>query len=63
MKIVIIGAGAVGFQLAKVISQREHDVILIERDLDRMNSVAEDLNCRLVNGNGVSPTVLREVGM
>ena len=63
MKIVIIGAGAVGFQLARVISRREHDVFLIERDIERMNSVSEDLDCHLVNGNGVSPTVLREVGM
>jgi trk system potassium uptake protein TrkA len=63
VKIVIIGAGAVGFQLARVISRREHDVYLIERDPDRMNAVAEDLDCHKVEGNGVSPKVLRDVGM
>jgi len=63
VKIVIIGAGAVGFQLARVISRREHDVVLIERSAERMDKVAEELDCRLVNGNGVSPVVLREVGM
>jgi len=63
VKIVIIGAGAVGYQLARVISRREHDVILIERDPERLSQVAEDLDCHLVNGSGVSPAVLREVGM
>ena len=63
MKIVIIGAGAVGFQLASTISRREHDVILIEKDPALLEQVAEDLDCRLVVGSGVSPQTLHEVGM
>lgn len=63
MKIVIIGAGAVGFELARTISRREHDVILVEKDAEKLNSVSEHLDCRFVQGSGVSPHVLREVGM
>ena len=63
MKIVIIGAGSVGFELARTISRREHDVILIEKDQVQLNSVSEHLDCRFVTGSGVSPKVLREVGM
>ena len=63
MKIVIIGAGAVGFELARTISRREHDVWLVERDQGRIDDAAESLDCRFVAGNGVSPAVLREVGM
>ena len=63
MKIVIIGAGAVGFQLAKIITRREHDLILVEMDQGRVDNVSEHLDCRFVIGNGVSPTVLREIGM
>ncbi len=63
MKIVIIGAGAVGFQLAKIITRREHDLILVEMDQERVDNVSEHLDCRFVIGNGVSPTVLREIGM
>ncbi len=63
MKIVIIGAGSVGFQLAKMISRREHDVILVERDQERIDKVSEQLDCRFVVGNGVSPQVMREIGM
>ncbi len=63
MKIVIIGAGSVGFQLAKTISRREHDVILVERDQEQIDNVSEHLDCRFVVGNGVSPHVMREIGM
>jgi trk system potassium uptake protein TrkA len=63
VKIAIIGAGDVGYELARVISLREHDVILIEKDEQRLAEVSEDLDCRQVVGSGVSPTVLREVGM
>jgi trk system potassium uptake protein TrkA len=63
VKIVIIGAGAVGFQLAKIITRREHDLILVEMDQERVNEVGEHLDCRFVIGNGVSPMVLREIGM
>jgi trk system potassium uptake protein TrkA len=63
VKIVIIGAGAVGFELARIVTAREHDVILIEKNESRMAEVAEVLDCRLVTGSGVSPGVLREVGM
>ncbi len=63
MKIVIIGAGAVGFELARTISRREHDVWLVERDEAQLDAVSEQLDCRFVAGNGISPDVLRDVGM
>ncbi|MBU8871187.1 MAG: Trk system potassium transporter TrkA [Gemmatimonadales bacterium] len=63
MKIVIIGAGSVGFELARTISRREHDVTLVEKDPSRLDKVAEHLDCRFVTGSGVSPKVLREVKM
>ena len=63
MKIVIIGAGSVGFQLARVISRREHDVVLVEKNQEQVDKVTEQLDCRFVVGSGVSPTVLAEVGM
>ncbi len=63
MKIVIIGAGSVGYQLAKMVSRREHDVILVERNQEQIDKVSEHLDCRFVVGNGVNPAVMREIGM
>ena len=55
---IIIGAGAVGFQLARIITRREHDLILVEMDQEQVDKVSEKLDCRFVVGNGVSPTIL-----
>ncbi len=63
MKIVIVGAGSVGFDLAGTISRREHDVILVEKDQETANTAAENLDCSLVVGSGVNPKVLGEIGM
>lgn len=63
MKIVIIGAGAVGFGLSQTISRREHDVVLVEKNPELLASLQEQLDCRFVVGSGVSPNVLRDVGM
>ncbi len=63
MKIVIIGAGSVGYELARTISLREHDVVLVEKDAEQLAAVSEQLDCHFVCGNGVSPQVLRDVGM
>jgi trk system potassium uptake protein TrkA len=63
LKIVIIGAGAVGFELARTISRREHDVILVEKTQEKIERAAEHVDCRFVQGSGVSPAVLRNIGM
>ena len=63
MKIVIVGAGAVGDDLARHVSRRESDVVVIELDHERAVKAQEHLDCRVVEGNGVSPAFLDTVGM
>lgn len=63
MKIVIIGAGAVGFDLAREISEREHDVYVVEQEPERLAEVQETIDCHLVVGNGIAPDILDSVGM
>lgn len=63
MKIVIVGAGAVGDDLARRVSRRERDVVVIELNHDSMLRAQEHLDCRVLEGNGVNPTFLSEVGM
>lgn len=63
MKIVIIGAGKVGYSLARMLSSDEHDVIVVEPDIERGNIINEKLNVQVVNGNGASPRLQRAIGI
>ncbi len=63
MKIVIIGAGAVGYDLAHNLSASDHDVVLVERNQTVLDKAKETLDCRFVNGSGVAPAALETIGM
>lgn len=58
MKVVIVGAGKVGFSLAQYLVEEEHDVIVIEEDETRRGIVQNNLDVMTIQGNGASPRVL-----
>jgi len=65
-KILIIGGGNVGFNLAKNIEQSFDDVRvkLIEKDKSRAELIANTLNNTIViNGNGLDEDILTEVNL
>lgn len=63
MKIIIVGAGKVGFVLAHMLSNENHDVTVVERDEERMLTVEERLDVNTVLGSCTSTTVLRKAGI
>jgi len=62
MKIVIVGAGDVGKYLCKVLSEDGHSVTLIESDEATVTEVEENLDVRVVKGNGASAKHLTLAG-
>ncbi|MFQ6675624.1 MAG: Trk system potassium transporter TrkA [Fidelibacterota bacterium] len=60
MKIVIIGAGEVGFHLARGLSEENLDITLIDIDPAKVQRASETLDVIVVHGDGASPRVLRE---
>ena len=62
MKIVIIGAGAVGSYLAERLSSEGQDVVVIEGNPDRAAQSQARLDVLVIEGNGASPKVLRAAG-
>jgi trk system potassium uptake protein TrkA len=62
MNVVIAGAGAVGFQLARQLVDTGHDVVLIEKDRGQANYVTSRLDCMVVNNVGNNLSVLRSAG-
>ncbi len=59
LRMVIIGAGEVGFNLAKELSQEDYDITIVERDPERVKHASETLDVNTVEGNGASPATLR----
>ncbi|MFN3467587.1 MAG: Trk system potassium transporter TrkA [Candidatus Brocadiales bacterium] len=58
MRILIVGAGAVGFNLARQLSSEGHDISLIEKDPHIARRISEKLDVLLVTGSGSTPSVL-----
>jgi trk system potassium uptake protein TrkA len=63
MRIVIVGAGAVGSYLAERLSAEGQDVVVIEDDEDRAADLQDRIDALVITGNGASPTVLQEAGV
>jgi trk system potassium uptake protein len=63
MQTVIIGAGEVGFNAARLLSQEGHDVVLIEQDETLVERATEQLDALVIHGNGASPKLLKEAGI
>jgi trk system potassium uptake protein TrkA len=63
MKVLIIGAGQVGYHLAERLSQENQDVVLIEADADRAQYAGDHLDIMTVVGNGASLSVLEQAGV
>jgi trk system potassium uptake protein TrkA len=63
MRILIVGAGAVGFHLARRLSEEGEDVVVVESDPDRSSMVADQLDVMVVTGNGASMPVLEKAGI
>ena len=63
MKIVIAGAGEVGFHLAKLLSYESHDITLIDLDVERLTYADNKLDIRVLKGNATSISVLNEANV
>ena len=60
MRIIIAGAGDVGFHLAKLLSYEEQDIILIDRDGETLRQAASSIDVGTIKGNSTSYRVLEE---
>ena len=63
MKIVIAGAGEVGSHLAKLLSNENQDIILLDSDQSRLDVINDNYNLMTWNGSTSSFETLRDVGV
>ena len=63
MKIVIIGAGEVGFHIASRLAIEKKNVVVVDNDADAIRRVADNLDVQTIIGSGSSPSVLMDAGV
>jgi trk system potassium uptake protein TrkA len=60
MKIVIAGAGDMGFHLGKLLANEQHDIVLIDSSQDVLDYAATHIDVRTVRGDSSSLSVLNQ---
>ena len=60
MKIIIAGAGEVGFHLAKLLSYESQDITLIDSDKESLSYADNHLDIRVLKGDATSISILEE---
>ena len=63
MRIIVIGAGKVGYTLAEHLTQEEHDVIVIDKNDDVIERCSGSLDVICIKGNGANAKILLEAGV
>ena len=63
MYIIILGAGEVGYNLAKLLSYEKHDIVILEPDSARAKRARENLDIQVFEGTGSSPNDLEQAGI
>jgi trk system potassium uptake protein TrkA len=63
MKVVVLGAGDVGFQIAKQLIDENKNVVVIDRDMRVTKHAATYLDCMVINDEGNNIEVLKKAGI
>ncbi len=62
MRVIVCGAGRVGYGIARRLSREGNDVVVIDRSRKLIREISERLDVRGVVGNGSYPDILAEAG-
>ncbi|NRA67165.1 MAG: NAD-binding protein [Pseudobacteriovorax sp.] len=62
MKVIIAGAGELGYYLAKTLSESNHKVLLVDVDRGLIDEVDEELDVMTVRGNVTHRRLLKDIG-
>jgi trk system potassium uptake protein TrkA len=63
MRIFIVGAGEVGFHIASSLTKEGHDLVIIERDKEKVDRLQGLLDVLAVAADGCNPEILKSRGV
>lgn len=61
MRVAIIGASNLAVHMARLLTRRRHDVIVVDRDKAKLEELGDELDCGFVHGDGSKPAILKEL--
>lgn len=62
MYIIVVGAGNVGYYLAKELLTQDHEVLLIEKDATKLERIEDELGSIGMKGDGCEASTIEEAG-
>lgn len=62
MKVIVCGAGQVGFNIAKHLANQNNDVTVIDRSRSLIRKISESLDVQAIVGHASDPGMLNKVG-
>jgi trk system potassium uptake protein TrkA len=62
MRVVIVGAGEVGLQIARVLTTEGVEVVVVDKSKEKLKRITDELDIAVVEGEGGIPSVLEEAG-
>ena len=62
MRIVFVGAGDLSVETATLLIARKHEIVIIESDAEKIESLSDSLDCSFLHGDGSKPQILAEAG-
>jgi trk/ktr system potassium uptake protein len=63
LKIIIVGAGEVGYNIASRLASENKQVVVIDKDPNAVRRISEDLDVQIIAASGSSPKVLMDAGI
>ncbi len=63
MYIIIVGAGKIGYFLAKRLVGNKHTVSIVDKNKLICEETAKDIDALVINGDGCDPRILEEAGI
>lgn len=61
--IVVVGGGSIGYYLSKALLGEGHEVLIIDRDLRKVERLEDELGSCCMRGDGCETAVLSEAGL
>lgn len=63
MKTLIVGGGKIGYYLLKTLLEKEHEVVIVEKDSRQCDMISEEVDTEVILGDGTDTEVLVDAGI